>query len=101
MKQAKKTDEMKNFGKRVYELLEEQHVDKAEFDRKVGIIAQSRYDWRDRGTIPNAVTAYKVAKFFNVSLEYLLTGENGNPLKAEVDSLKAKIREIKDFVKNA
>ena len=98
--ESMKDETMKQFGTRVDELLESRKIDKTSFDRQVGIIAQSRYDWK-KGAIPNAVTALKVARFFNVTVEYLLTGRDENPLTETVKELQEKIDRIKDYVKNA
>lgn len=98
--ESMKDETMKQFGTRVDELLESRKIDKTSFDRQVGIIAQSRYDWK-KGAIPNAVTALKVARFFNVTVEYLLTGKDENPLTDTVKELQEKIDRIKDYVKNA
>lgn len=98
--ESMKDETMKQFGVRVEELLESRKIDRSSFDRQVGIIAQSRYDWK-KGAIPNAVTALKVARFFNVTVEYLLTGSDDNPLTETVKELQERIDRIKDYVKNA
>ena len=95
-----KSETMKHFGIRVEELLAERKVDRSYFDKQVGIIAQSRYDWK-KGAVPNAVTALKVARFFGVTVEYLLTGKDENPLGETVRELQARIDGIKDFVRDA
>jgi len=35
-------------------------------------------DWKKNGNLPSGETAIKIANFFNVSLDYLLTGEEKN-----------------------
>ena len=40
----------------------------------LGIKKQSLTDWKNRGTIPAADVALKIADYLNVSLEYLLYG---------------------------
>lgn len=90
-----------NFGTRVEELLNQNGVKAADFYRAVEIIPQNFYDWKKKGTVPNARTALKVAKFFGVTVEYLMTGEDivyENPLKNRVLVLEEKLRKITAYV---
>ena len=50
--------------------------------------------WKQRGTIPNAEIACKIASFLDTTVEYLVTGEENDSAKAELEELK---RTIKDF----
>lgn len=45
---------------------------------KLGISPQSISNWKTRNTIPKADDLYKIAKYLNVTMEWLLTGENPN-----------------------
>lgn len=47
----------------------------------LGIGASTVKSWVYKGSIPAADTALKVARFLNVSLEYLITGEEREPRK--------------------
>jgi transcriptional regulator with XRE-family HTH domain len=40
------------------------------------ISVQTITDWDKRGSIPASHTLYKIAKYFDVTVEYLLTGED-------------------------
>ena len=42
----------------------------------VGISAQVISNWKSRNSIPKADDLYKISKFLNVSMEYLLTGKD-------------------------
>ena len=92
---TKNVDKMPiNFGTRVEELLTERNIKPGTFYEAIGIIPQAFYDWKNKGRIPFATTALKVARYFGVTVEYLITGENTNPLQAKVDELQAKNREL-------
>lgn len=96
-----KTDEMKNFGWRVDELIRERNITRSEFDKASGTTTQLRYDWRRRGGVPSAAIALKIARYFGVTVEYLLTGKDENPLNDTVKELQARIEKMKEFIKNA
>ena len=88
----------KNFGFRVEALMKERKVKPFDFYEAVGIIPQNYYDWKKRGTVPMASTALKVAQYFGVTVEYLLTGNNTNHLQAKVDELQNRLREIGAYI---
>jgi transcriptional regulator with XRE-family HTH domain len=46
----------------------------------IGISLQPFTSWSKRGSIPSADIAFKIAKYFNVSVEWLLTGEDPDGL---------------------
>ena len=52
---------------------------KADLARFLEIRKSTVYSWWERDTIPAADTALKIARFLNVSLEYLITGKNPPP----------------------
>lgn len=83
------------------ELVAERGIDKKAFAAKVGFPLQMFYDWEKKDSAPLATTAYKIAKELGVSVEYLLTGVEGEVPKTVVDDLKGRLKSIKDFVKNA
>lgn len=87
-----------NFGYRVERLLKEQNLTSNELCDSVGILRQLYYDWRRKGTIPNCYTAYKVAKFLGVSVEYLLTGDTTIASDRKVIELQKQLNEIRDCV---
>lgn len=86
-----------NFGLRVENLLKERNVKPAVFYDNIGIVPQLFYDWKKRAQAPNARTALKVAQYFGVTVEYLLTGETTNPLQKKVEELQKKLREVAEF----
>ena len=78
------------FGARVEELVKQRQIKVTDFYETIGISKQNYYDWKRRNQAPNAMTALKVARYFGVTVEYLLTGETNNPLQAKVDELQKK-----------
>ena len=91
--------EQNEFVNRIEALLLAQHKTKINFTTTVGIPKQSLYDWRIRGTIPAADIAFRIAKYLNTSIEYLLTGDDTNPLSAENANLKKRLDEIQELTK--
>ena len=83
-----------NFGLRVEELMKERDVKPNDFYNAIGIVPQLFYDWKKKGTVPTTKTAFRVASFFNVTIEYLLTGSTDNPLQKRVDELESKLKQI-------
>ena len=86
-----------NFGYRVEELMKEREIKPSEFYAALGLIPQNFYDWKNKNTVPAAPTALKVAKYFGVSVEYLLTGNRDNPLQEKVEELQDRIRKISKY----
>lgn len=86
-----------NFGTRVEELMKERQIKPGDFYREMGIVPQAFYDWKKKDQVPYATTALKVARFFGVSVEYLITGIRDNPLQAKVEELQARLRAISEL----
>lgn len=63
------------FIKRVIEELDFQGKTQSQLAEYLGVNKAAISMWIKRDSIPAADTAYKVAQFLGVSLEYLLTGE--------------------------
>lgn len=94
---TEKTEEL-NFGLRVEQLLLQRKIKPRDFYDAVDINTQLFYDWK-KGSMPNARTAIKVAKFFGVPVEWLVNGETvKNPLQPKVEELQEKLTQLRDFV---
>lgn len=78
-----------NFAARLKDELEYQGLRMSDLAKHLGTKQSTIQGWIDRGSIPAADTALKIAHFLNVSIEYLLTGE---------DSETERKSTIKDFV---
>ena len=83
-----------NFGTRVEQLMQERQIKPGDFYAGVGIVPQAFYDWKKKDQVPYATTALKIAQYFGVSVEYLLTGNRDNPLQAKVEELQGRIRQL-------
>ena len=64
------------FAEKLTELLEENSLSKRECARQTNISAQSISDWSTGKISPTAENIFILAKFFNVSTDYLLGLEN-------------------------
>lgn len=87
-----------NFGLRVEELLRQRQIKPSDFYAGINLSPQMFYDWKNKRAIPNVKTAYKVAQFFGVTVEYLLTGETDNPLQPKVNELSDKLIKIREWI---
>lgn len=83
---------MSGFSERLLEELNYVGYSQADLARFLGVRQSTVQTWIQRGSIPAADTALKIADFLNVSLEYLVTGKKD-------ESKKSKI-ELSDFEKN-
>ena len=95
-----------NFGTRVEEMLKKNMVKPSDFYKKVGIVSQNYYDWKKKNAIPNAMTALKIAQYFGVTVEFLLTGKDFFNLQKEYDettenSYKRKYENLKKTIINS
>lgn len=65
-------------SQRVFYLLEEQNKKQNELSEFTGIPTSTISAWNKRGTNPAADTISTIADFFDVSVDYLLTGKEPN-----------------------
>lgn len=70
---------MNGFLQRVLEEMDFLQVSKAELSRAIEVPDPTVRSWFTKDSIPAADTALKIARFLNVSLEYLITGKNPPP----------------------
>ena len=61
-----------NFAERVLELINEKQISKNKLLTDLNLSKNSFVNWIERGTIPGGDVLAKIAKYFDVSLEYLL-----------------------------
>lgn len=88
------------FYDRLDSLLVENREIKSRFAKTIGIQYQSLVDWKKRGTIPSADVAIKIANYFNVSVEWLITGIDNNERDKIERELISKYRCLKEVNKN-
>ena len=54
--------------------------------------------WRNKGTRPQAAQLEKIAEYFGVSVDYLLTGEKENPTSVVADGVDELDKEALDIM---
>lgn len=60
---------------RVFQLLVDQNRKQRELADFIGVSERNIATWKSRGTDPPAKLVFKIAEFFGVSVEWILTGE--------------------------
>ena len=60
--------------------MDSQNLSQKQLANNASIRQTTISEWKKNGNLPNGETAIKLAKYFNVSLDYLLTGEEKNNL---------------------
>ena len=88
---------MKEFYNRIEELLKEQKKTKEELIRIIGLSSvQVFYNWKNLKKVPDANTAYNIARYLGTSVEYLLTGEESDGYKDKYDDIKSAMQKVID-----
>ena len=67
------------FKQRLCDLLVQKNHTQAELARYVGVKNNTVSDWINKGTSPKIEHLYRIAEFFDVSYDLLMTGEEKNP----------------------
>lgn len=75
---------MSDFSIRLLSELKFLGKSQADLARFLGVRQSTVQQWIQKGSIPAADTALKIAQFINVSLEYLITGKNPPPKTEKV-----------------
>lgn len=65
-----------NFKQQLLHLLEQNNHSQAELARYVGVKNNTVSDWINKGTSPKIEHLYRIAEFFDVSHDVLMTGES-------------------------
>lgn len=65
------------FVDRLRNLLQSKGISQNQFLKENGLAKGSIGNWEQRGNIPSADIVLRIAKYLDVSMEYLLTGEEG------------------------
>lgn len=74
---------MDNFISRLEALLNDRKISNKQMCLDIGITTSAVTTWKKRNTIPSADVVLKIAKYLDVSLEYLITGEEKGDGKME------------------
>jgi transcriptional regulator with XRE-family HTH domain len=71
-----------SFIENILDLIEKHNITNNKMLTDLQISKNSMNDWKNRGTIPSGDTVLKIAQYFHVTTDYLLTGENPLPQDA-------------------
>ncbi len=66
------------FFERLQDLLDSRNLSQKQLAESINVRQNTISDWKNKGNLPQGETAIKLAQYFNVSLDYLLTGEDKN-----------------------
>ena len=84
----------KEIVERIDSILKEKNLKRLALAEFSNISVQTITDWSKRGSIPSADTAVKIAKYLNVSTDWLITGEDPQGLTEEERRLVDDWREL-------
>ena len=93
MYMKEKTAQEESFIERLDRLLNEKGFQKKDLSLAIGISQSGLSTWRVSGTIPRADIAIAIARFLNVSVEYLVLGELPK-LDKQTESLPYRIAKL-------
>lgn len=96
---------MSDFSARIDSLLSQNNLKRIDLVRATGINEATIRGWI-RGSVPSAEAAYKVAQYFGVTVEWLVTGKSNEEIKEiniseEESALIDIFRHLDDRDKNA
>lgn len=72
-----------DFFERLSLLLKTKGISQKQLADSLGIRQATISDWKNKGNLPQGETAIKIADYFDISLDYLLTGNLKNELPDE------------------
>jgi len=84
------------FWGRVKPLIKKNGLTQASLAEKCGIPFGTFQGWIAKSVLPSVTDGCKIAKALNTTAEYLVTGEESNPFKHELDSLKSELKKLSD-----
>lgn len=68
-----------DFVERIDLLLKEKNLKRSALCDDLELTHSAISDWKKRGTIPSGDVCVKIAKYLNVDVEYLITGQKKEP----------------------
>lgn len=80
---------------RIDSLSKERKISQKELAEAIGLSSGQIFtNWKSRDSMLGADVAVKIAQFFGVTVEYLVTGETSNPLQKTSEDLSVKYHEL-------
>lgn len=89
---------MSEISNRIDNLLSQNKLKRIDLVKATGIGESTIRAWI-KGSIPSAEAAYKVAQYLGVTVEWLVTGENKNPIN-ELKTYTEQERELINIFRN-
>lgn len=71
------------FFERLQALMDSKQLTQKQLADELSIRQNTISDWKNKGNLPQGETAIKIANYFDISLDYLLTGNLKNELPDE------------------
>ena len=87
-----------DFWDRVKKLCKEKKITQKDLSAQIGYEQRTIEAQIFKKSVPDIEEVFKIATIFNVSIEFLVTGNETNPLKEEVMTLKEKIERVKQIL---
>lgn len=88
---------MESFIERLYRLTRQNGITMGKVAEAAGISQNGISNWKKRGSMPPADTAIALAKTLNVSVEYLINGEDSlkeNNLEDKINKLSPRDKQL-------
>ena len=79
---------MNQLAERIEKLIYENKISRTEFARQIGTKESTVRNWSVRDSSPSVEAAFKIAQYFGVTVEWLVTG------KEQKDTLSAEEKEL-------
>lgn len=89
-----------DFVERIDLLLKEKNLKRSALCEAVEIDSTSISVWKKRGTIPSGDVCVKIAKYLNVDVEYLITGQKKEPEKVQTKTDNSFILQTLSMLQN-
>ena len=86
------------FWKRIKALIKEKHITQAEAAKIGRLPFNTLKAWMSRGTIPSLDVAYNLARYFGVTLEYLISGKEAD-MAAQIDDVLLSLKRTEEKLK--
>ncbi len=85
------------FWQNINALIKKQNTTQEWLCQKCGLNLGTFKNKSSNKTVFDAISAYKIAQALNTTVEYLITGQDSNPYKIELDELKTNLRNLLDY----
>lgn len=88
----------KDFVDRIDVILKQKNRKRLALAEEIGQSVQAFTDWKRRNSIPAADIALQISRYLDVSLEWLITGEEKNPFQTQQNLPPPEILELAEDI---